>query len=252
MSTLVRPHNFFARFSKIVLFTSLFSLLACNGNGDYSRLADDPDTEQVTESPSQAENVEETPVVEETPIVSESSQVSILAKYNHLDPYRVVPTKALSTALVYYEQNKSKFPNKNYISLIDFSKSSRQKRFFIIDMNSGGVWAITVAHGKGSDSNHDGFADRFSNTSGSNASSLGYYKAAETYSGKHGLSLRLDGLSSTNSRARSRAIVIHGASYVKDSSVIQGRSWGCPAVSMANRTKVINALKGGTMIYAFK
>lgn len=252
MSTTVRPHNFFVRFSKLVVISSLFSLLACNGNGDYTKLPDDPDTEQAVQGTDQTE-VDNTAEVEDknNVVLSESAQAGILAKYDHLDPQHVVPTSALAKALTYYDANKSTFKNKNYISLIDFSKSSRNKRFFIIDMNSGSVWAITVAHGKGSDSNHDGFAERFSNVSGSNASSLGYYKTAETYTGSNGYSLKLDGLSSTNSRARARAIVIHGASYVKDASVIQGRSWGCPAVSMANRTKVINALKGGSLIYAF-
>ncbi|MCP5916770.1 murein L,D-transpeptidase catalytic domain family protein, partial [Klebsiella pneumoniae] len=75
-------------------------------------------------------------------------------------------------------------------------------RFFIVDMNSGSVWPLHVAHGKGSDSNHDGYAEKFSNTSGSNASSLGYYITAETYNGSNGYSLRLDGMSSTNSNAR--------------------------------------------------
>ena len=85
---------------------------------------------------------------------------------------------------------------------------------------------------------------------GSNASSLGYYMTAETYTGSHGYSLRLDGLSSTNSKVRSRAIVVHGADYVEEAAVIQGRSWGCPAVAMANRTTVINMIKGGSIIYA--
>jgi hypothetical protein len=117
-------------------------------------------------------------------------------------------------------------------------------------METGAVWNIHVAHGKGSDSDHDGFAEKFSNVNNSNATSLGFYKTAETYQGSHGYSLRLDGLSSTNSNARSRSIVVHGASYVEDKERIQGRSWGCPAVSMANYTKVINLIKGGSLILA--
>jgi hypothetical protein len=107
-----------------------------------------------------------------------------------------------------------------------------------------------VAHGSGSDKANDGYAEKFSNVSGSNASSLGFYMTAETYNGKHGLSLRLDGLSSTNSNVRARAVVIHGASYVSDSDIKAGRSWGCPAVSMASKDKVIKMLKGGSIIYA--
>ena len=117
-------------------------------------------------------------------------------------------------------------------------------------METGSVWNIHVSHGKGSDSNHDGLAEKFSNVSGSNASSLGFYKTAETYQGKHGYSLRLDGLSETNSKARPRAIVVHGADYVKDKEVIQGRSWGCPAVSRMHSKKVIDLIKNGSLILA--
>src|SRR5690606_28831407 len=114
---------------------------------------------------------------------------------------------------------------------------SNKKRLHVINMSTGAGWSLHVAHGKGSDKNHDAYAERFSNTSGSNASSLGAYLTAETYSGSNGYSLRLDGLSTTNSNARRRAVVVHGASYVKDSNVKQGRSWGCPAVSKANNRK---------------
>ncbi|HWU45027.1 MAG TPA: murein L,D-transpeptidase catalytic domain family protein, partial [Bdellovibrio sp.] len=70
------------------------------------------------------------------------------------------------------------------------------------------------------------------------------------YDGSHGYSLSLDGLSSTNSNVRSRAIVVHGADYVSEADVIQGRSWGCPAVAMENRTKLIDMIKNGSIIYA--
>lgn len=170
--------------------------------------------------------------------------------YSHVDPKKLIPSNLRTAALSYYDKNLSRIKNKRYLSVIDFSQSSTQARFFIINMSTGSVWAIHVAHGKGSDANHDGYAESFSNVSGSNASSLGYYMTAETYSGAHGYSLRLDGLSSTNSNARSRAVVIHGAAYVQELEVKQGRSWGCPAVSMALRTKLIDMIKGGSIIYA--
>lgn len=170
--------------------------------------------------------------------------------YGHVDPNHIVPDKLLAEALAYYQDNLSKISNKKYLSVIDFSAHSSQARFFIINMDSGAVFPFHVAHGSGSDANHDGYADKFSNTPGSNASSLGYYMTAETYSGKNGYSLRLDGLSSTNSKARARAVVVHGAKYVYDSETKAGRSQGCPAVSMANRTKVIDMIKGGSIIFA--
>ena len=85
-------------------------------------------------------------------------------------------------------------------------------------------------------------------------SSIGYYVTGETYEGQHGESLRLDGLSATNSNARPRAIVIHGADYVRESIVPQlgrlGRSLGCPALSQQAAPRIIDLIKGGTVVYA--
>lgn len=179
-----------------------------------------------------------------------SERTQILAKYSHLDPNHEVPSQLLEDAVVYFEANQSKFANQKYISIIDFSKKSSKSRFFVVDLNTGSVWPIRTAHGKGSDSNADGFAESFGNQSGSGKSSLGFYRTAETYQGGNGYSLRLDGLSSTNSNARSRAIVVHGASYVNEKPVIQGRSLGCPAVTRDFRDKLINQIKNGSLIYA--
>jgi hypothetical protein len=175
---------------------------------------------------------------------------AVLARYDFLDPQKIVPTLQLEEAVLYFDKNKTRVPNRNYLTVIDFSKNSSQKRFFIINMSSGAVWNIHTAHGRGSDPDWTGFATSFGNLDDSKKTSLGFYLTAETYYGEHKLSLRMDGLSSTNSNARSRAIVIHGADYVADANQIQGRSWGCPAVSMANRDRVINLLKGGSLLYA--
>lgn len=244
-----------------LVLAAFFALTACAGQ-DYSaaeKLPDDNEIEQTL--PESADLDKSTSDTTETTEVAEPveapedfdtvTESAVLKDYDHLDPKRLINTKALAAAVLYFQKNQSRIKNKKYMSLIDFSKRSTQARFFIINMSSGQVWAIHTAHGKGSDSDHDGYAEKFSNKSGSNASSLGYYLAAETYQGKHGLSLKLDGLSSTNSKARARAVVIHGASYVKESSVIQGRSWGCPAVANNLRDKVIGLLKGGSLIYAF-
>ncbi len=121
---------------------------------------------------------------------------------------------------------------------------------FIVDMRSGKVTKLHVAHGSGSDPKNKGVPTRFSNRVNSKASSLGFYRAAEPYKGKHGLSVRLDGLSSTNSRARERAVVVHGAKYVYDSDIKPGRSAGCLAVSMSWHKAVANMIKDGSIIYA--
>ncbi|MES2857531.1 MAG: murein L,D-transpeptidase catalytic domain family protein [Bdellovibrionota bacterium] len=173
-----------------------------------------------------------------------------LRRFSHVDPKGIVPKKLRTEAFSYYLRNESSIKNKQYLSVIDYSRPSNRKRLFIMNLKTGNVWALPVAHGRGSDPNHDGVADRFSNRPDSHATSLGVYKTAETYKGAHGYSLRLDGLSSSNSNARPRAIVVHGADYVQERDVIQGRSHGCPAVPMKARTRVIDILKGGSLLYA--
>lgn len=166
------------------------------------------------------------------------------------DRQNIIPADLKAAAWKYYLANRDKIGNLRYIGVIDFSRHSSVARFYIADIETGGVKAVHVAHGSGSDPDHDGYADIFSNKNNSNASSLGFYLTGEIYTGKHGRSMRLHGLSATNSNAYERAVVIHAAAYVRDEAVKQGRSWGCPAVSTANRDLVMNALKGGALIYA--
>jgi L,D-transpeptidase-like protein len=168
---------------------------------------------------------------------------------SHLDPHGVVPKKLLAEALAFFQAHREKFKNRGHISVLDYSLRSSEPRFHVIDMQTGDVQSFRMANGIGSEPDHDGFAHRFSNVPGSNMSSLGFVRTAETYEGKHGFSLRLDGLSETNSRLRERAVVVHGADYVHDKAVIQGRSNGCPAVPMDQRTKVINLIKEGSLMY---
>lgn len=169
--------------------------------------------------------------------------------FSHLDPDKIVPEAMLATALDYFEKNQNTIPNKRFISLIDFKKHNSKERFFIVDMESGRVETYLVAHGKNSDPNFDGLATKFSNSNDSKMSSVGFYLTAETYTGIHGYSLRLDGLSSSNTNARERAIVIHGAAYVAPGNKI-GRSFGCPAVEPRYHQQIINEIKEGSLLYA--
>jgi hypothetical protein len=67
--------------------------------------------------------------------------------------------------------------------------------------------------------------------------------------------MRLDGLEATNSNARARAIVVHGANYVSPDMIRQtgriGRSDGCPAVENRFKTEIVNALTGGSLLLAW-
>ncbi len=142
--------------------------------------------------------------------------------------------------------------NSSVITVVDFTKSSREKRMWIIDMvNNQLILNTLVAHGQGSG---DDMANRFSNTNQSHQSSLGFYVTDEVYYGKHGRSLRLDGLDAGfNSNARARAVVLHAADYVSQGAIAQlgrlGRSHGCPAVAPEVVNQVINTIKGKSMLF---
>lgn len=185
-------------------------------------------------------------------IMTAQERAEVLASYSHLDPARVIPKRLLENAVVFFEANKGSFSNKKYISIVDFSANSRHARMYVVDLQTGIVTQNRTSHGVGGDSTHDGFVERLSNVNGSFMSSKGFYRVAEIYSGKYGRSVRLDGLSATNSRARARAIVIHGADYVREANVIQGRSQGCFALSWSLKDSIVSLLAGGSLLYADK
>lgn len=176
---------------------------------------------------------------------------AILQKYNHLDPDRIVETEALSRAILYFHANQERIPNKKYITIINFHQHSGERRFYIINVSTGAVEALFTAHGSGSDKNNDGYADTFSNEENSHMSSLGFYLTAETYEGRNGYSLKMDGLSETNSKARERYVVMHKASYVTPDLPKMGMSWGCPALEVILYRRVIDTLKDGSLILAW-
>ncbi|MEL6691829.1 MAG: murein L,D-transpeptidase catalytic domain family protein [Pseudomonadota bacterium] len=144
----------------------------------------------------------------------------------------------------------SEIKNDRYFSVIDYRAPSNVPRYFLIDTMDMSAEALLVAHGKGSDLNHDGMADQFSNIEGSKMTSLGAFVTGKTYYGMHGLSLKLKGLSPQNDLAEKRLIVIHGADYVSPDRAILGRSWGCPALERADAERIIHLIKGGTFLYA--
>ncbi len=143
---------------------------------------------------------------------------------------------------------------KPILAIADFSQSSRQKRLYVIDFENQKVLLHTyVAHGRNSGQE---YASKFSNVNSSYQSSLGFYRALGTYQGKHGLSLRLQGLEKNiNDQAFDRAIVMHGADYVSESFIRQtgrlGRSLGCPAVSQAEHQQLIKLLHNGAGLFLY-
>ena len=143
---------------------------------------------------------------------------------------------------------------KDRLAICDFSQSSKQKRLYIIDLSTRELLVNTwVAHGKNSGGE---YATQFSNTPESLQSSLGFYITASTYTGKHGLSLRLNGADpGFNDKAYVRTIVIHGADYVNagrlKAGMYMGRSWGCPAVPKEESATIIQEIKNGTCLFIY-
>lgn len=144
--------------------------------------------------------------------------------------------------------------NEKTVAIIDFSLPSTEKRLWIYDLESKELLKKTyVAHGKNTG---DLFAEKFSNTVSSLQSSLGFYLTGNTYQGKHGLSLYLNGLEpGINNKAKERAIVMHGADYVSESFIQNtgrlGRSFGCPSVANDEAPEIINLLADGACLFIF-
>jgi hypothetical protein len=144
--------------------------------------------------------------------------------------------------------------NDSIVSIVDFNLPSSQKRLFVIDIKNYRVLFNTlVAHGRNTGRE---MATSFSNQGESHKSSPGFYITGETYQGKNGFSLKLEGVEAgINDNAFSRGIVVHGADYVSDAFVNRqgyiGRSQGCPAIPGQFVYPVINTIKNGTCLFIY-
>ena len=168
--------------------------------------------------------------------------------------YDNIPSvESVTLALAGWEKLEHQL-GKQLLTVIDFTLPSTEKRLWVIDIDKKEIVLNTVvAHGRNSGELH---AEKFSNSPESYQSSLGFYLTAETYQGKHGYSLRLDGLEKGfNDKARARAIVIHGADYAREEFAKAtgrlGRSLGCPALPTELSAKVIDLIKNGSLIFIY-
>lgn len=154
----------------------------------------------------------------------------------------------------FYKLKQKGTISKNILTLIDFSMSSNSKRLWVIDLDTNTIlYNSLVAHGRNTG---DEYASSFSNSAQSFKSSLGFYVTGEIYNGKHGMSLKLDGLEKgINSNARERAVVMHGAEYVSDSFIRNnkrlGRSLGCPAIPLDLTKDIINTIKNKSCLFIY-
>lgn len=220
-------HNFQFMFSRIFLYLLLFILPV-----DYS-------TSRSSKSA--------LPFDLSTLIISDSQQL-----YKEMQLENRIDFTAFERA--YTGSKTIERPNKDILTLIDFTKPSTEERLYVLDLRHKKLlFSSHVAHGKNSGGN---YATSFSNINGSYKSSLGFYVTENTYQGKNGYSLILNGLEKgINDKAKERAIVIHGADYanpsVAASSGRLGRSFGCPALPRALNKPIINTIKNGTLLFIY-
>jgi hypothetical protein len=186
-----------------------------------------------------------------------SLEAKVISVYNNLHSNNIAlpQMESFSQALKgFYELKDKGLVKKDILTLIDFSLSSNVKRLWIIDLSTNTVLLNSlVAHGRNTG---EEFATSFSNSNSSFKSSLGFYATGEIYNGKHGKSLKLDGLErGVNSNARDRGVVMHAADYVSESFIRDhnrlGRSQGCPAVPAALNDEIIELIKNKSCLFIY-
>ena len=154
------------------------------------------------------------------------------------------------------ERAGARVDRRDVVGVADFSQPSSAPRLHLVDMVSGRVNSLLVAHGRGSDPDKTGWLSRFSNDPGSDATSEGAYVTGEYYIGGHGPSMHLVGLDPTNSNAEWRKIVVHAAWYVGPEMLrthgMLGRSEGCFAVNAFDLPTVLARLGPGRLLVAAK
>jgi hypothetical protein len=184
-----------------------------------------------------------------------SAQIDSL--YRNLEPSDIKPSyKLFYGGMAGYKKMivEDKLQNNRYITLIDFSLSSKKKRLWVIDIDSLKiVHHSLVSHGRNSG---EEYAVRFSNAPNSYMSSIGFYITGNSYCGKHGESLYLEGMEAgVNDNARKRAIVMHSADYATRDFVNKygrlGRSYGCPALPPAKSTMIIDTIKNKSCLFIY-
>ena len=186
------------------------------------------------------------------PVVAAESLVSLLPTYAAPDP--AYDRKVLAIAQREVQKAGSVVWRRDIVGVADFARPSSLPRFHFANLESGAIRSFYVAHGRGSDHEHDGWLKNFSNVVGSEATSRGAYLTAEWYHGKYGTSIRLLGLDGDNSTALDRAIVMHPAAYASPTWIEKygklGRSEGCFAMAPDQFNEALWHLSGGRLLFA--
>jgi hypothetical protein len=155
------------------------------------------------------------------------------------------------------DQVGGRIPLQDVVGVADFGLPSRQPRLHLVDIASGRVDSVLVAHGRGSDPDRTGWLQRFSNDLEADCTSEGAYLTTDCYeTTKHGRAMQLIGLDATNNNAVERRVVVHTAWYVSPEIVRQhgmlGRSQGCFVVTGADLPMVLQRLGPGRLLIATK
>lgn len=173
-----------------------------------------------------------------------------------LDPDRIIREDLLAAGLKALRDHAAPAGDTGRLVIVDYSRHSREERVYVVHLTTGEVTAYRASHGLGSDADHDGYLDVFSSVPNSQASPEGAFRIAEAYRGRHGRSVRLDGLDAENQTARSRAIVIHAAAYAEPEHLARygklGRSNGCIVFSGADLARFLDEVPEGTLIFVGK
>ena len=184
-----------------------------------------------------------------TPVIQPARATAMVAP-------RGIRPELFQRAMAALQRHGSRIRQQDRIAIADFSLPSSRLRFHLVDLHNGATRSMLVAHGIGSDPEHTGMLQRFSNEVNSEATCEGAFLASNYYVGQHQLSQRLIGLDPTNNNALDRAIVIHAAWYSNSDMIAKhgklGRSQGCFAVGEQELDKVFTLLGEGRMIYAEK
>ena len=190
-------------------------------------------------------------------VIIPSADYNIESIYNHLNSnqFELPNLESFKEALKgYYLLKDRGLIQKDILTIVDFSLSSNVKRLWVIDLETNTIlYNSLVAHGRNTG---EEYANSFSNANSSYKSSLGFYVTGEVYSGKHGMSLKLDGLEKgVNDNARQRGVVIHSANYVSNSFIKcnkrLGRSQGCPAIPQELLSGIVNTIKNKSCLFIY-